>query len=168
VNVTVKSPRLVLLEVIVKVADPPAAMVCCAGVTVKFGGLDSRDTVPLRPPLNIIVTGLEPPFLLIDMEVGSIAGTHGTGVGSGVGDPLGDGFGEGDAVGDGFGVGDAVGDGSGVGDAVGDGSGVGVAVGLGYGVGVGVAVGVAFGSGWSITVSPDTFSFRFTFGISAS
>ena len=89
VNVTVKSPRLVLLELMVKVADPPAVMVCDAGVTVKFVGLDSRDTVPLPPLVNVIVTGAEPPFFWIDMELGLIAGKHGTGVGFGVGDARG-------------------------------------------------------------------------------
>jgi hypothetical protein len=168
VKLTVKSPRLLLLEVMVKTADPPGVMVCCAGVTVKFGGLDTMDTVPLPPPLKVIVTGREPPFLEIDIEVSLIVGKHGTGVGSGVGDAVGVGFGVGDAVGDGSGVGDAVGDGSGVGVAVGDGFGVGVAVGVGDGVGVGVAVGEAFGSGWSITPSPDTFAFKLTFGISSS
>ena len=69
-----------------KVADPPAAMVCDTGVTVRFVGLDSSDTVPLPPPVNVIVTDAEAPFFWIDMELGLIAGKHGTGVGLGVGD----------------------------------------------------------------------------------
>ncbi|HET9787215.1 MAG TPA: hypothetical protein VFP47_08780 [Pyrinomonadaceae bacterium] len=62
-NSTVKLPRLLSLERIVKVADPPAVMVCDAGVTVKFGGLDSINTSPLPPPVKVMVTGAEPPFL---------------------------------------------------------------------------------------------------------
>jgi len=154
----------------VKVADPPAVMVCVAGVTVKFGGLDSINTVPLPPPVKVMVTGAEPPFLWIEIKGVLITGTQMIGDGFGEGDAPGEGLG--DAPGEGLGDGDAPGEGLGEGDAPGEGLGEGDAPGEGLGdapgEGDGVGVGLAFGSGWSITASPDTFAFRLMFGMSES
>ena len=55
-NLTVKLPRVLLSEVIVKVADPLALIVRDDGVTLKLLGTDDGETVPLPPAVSVIVT----------------------------------------------------------------------------------------------------------------
>jgi len=61
----------------VKTADPPALITCDVGLTVRFTGADPFDTVPVPPPLKVIVTAAEPLPLRIDMELGLTVGTQG-------------------------------------------------------------------------------------------
>jgi hypothetical protein len=167
-RVTVNSPRALLLDVIVKTADPPDATVADPGVMFRLLGPEAL-TVPL-PPATRTVTVSEPPSLRIEIKGGDTDGVQITGVGLGVGVAVGVGVGVG--VADGVGVGVAVGVGVGVADGVGVGVAVGVGVGVADGDGEGEGVGVdeESGFGWSgiTSLSPETFVFSVTGGIESS
>ena len=116
VKVTVKMPRVLSFDVMVKRLEPPADIVADGGEIVRLLAAEAV-TLPLMLP-RTRSTPEEPPFLLIDIDVGVTDGAHPAGVGSGFG------------VGVGVGVGVLCGFPCGVG--------VGVAVGVGVGVGVGL------------------------------